>query len=64
MPENLRETIEKDTAILADPNASLEEKRQAYFDRIISRRLLAKGVEILEDGPASEGTSEEMGIER
>jgi len=49
MPENLRETIEKDQAILADPNASPEEKRKAHFDLIISRRLLAKGVEVLED---------------
>ena len=49
MPENLRETIEKDQAILTDPNATLKEKRDAYFDRIISRRLLSKGVEELPD---------------
>jgi len=49
MPENLRETIEKDQAILTDPNATLKEKRDAYFDRIISRRLLSQGVEELPD---------------
>jgi len=49
MSENLRETITKDEAILADPNASPEEKRKAHFDLIISRRLLTKGVEELPD---------------
>lgn len=49
MTENLRETIEKDQAILSDPDASMEEKRKAHFDLIISRRLLAKGVEELSD---------------
>ena len=49
MPENLRDTIEKDMAIMADPNASPEEKRKAHFDFKISRRLLAKGVEELPD---------------
>jgi hypothetical protein len=49
MKENLRETIQKDQAILADPNASQEEKRKAHFDLIISRRLLSKGVEELQD---------------
>lgn len=51
MPENLRESIQKDEATMADPNASPKEKREAHFDRIISRRLLSKGVEVLEDGP-------------
>lgn len=51
MTENLRETIEKDQAILSDPKASPEEKRKAHFDLIISRRLLAKGVEELADQP-------------
>ncbi len=51
MPENLRDTIKRDEAILADPNASPEEKRRAYLDRAISRRLLSKGVEVLEDQP-------------
>lgn len=58
MPENLRETIKKDEAIMADPKASLEEKRNARVDLAISRRMLAKGVEVLEDGPESEGTPE------
>jgi len=49
MPENLRETITKDEAILADPKASPEEKRKAHLDLIISRRLLTKGVEELPD---------------
>jgi L-alanine-DL-glutamate epimerase-like enolase superfamily enzyme len=53
MPENLRETIEKDMAIMADPNASPEEKRKAHWDLKISRRLLSKGVEVLEDGPGA-----------
>jgi hypothetical protein len=54
MVENLRETIEKDQAILSDPDASMEEKRKANFDLIISRRLLSKGVEVLEDAPEVE----------
>ena len=49
MPEILRDTIEKDAAILADPNASPEEKRKAHWDMKISRRLMAKGVEELPD---------------
>jgi len=47
--ENLRETVEKDTAILADPQASDVEKETAYFDRAISRRLIAKGIDELEE---------------
>ncbi|MDM7912767.1 MAG: hypothetical protein QUS09_06690 [Methanotrichaceae archaeon] len=50
MPENLRETVERDEAVLADPDASPEEKRTARVDLAISRRLLSKGVEALEDG--------------
>jgi hypothetical protein len=50
VPEKLRETIKKDEAVLADPNTSPEEKRAAYWDRKLSKRLLAKGVEVLEDG--------------
>ena len=53
MSENLRETIEKDQAILADPNAPPEEKQKAHWDLKMSRRLLAKGVEVLEDGPGA-----------
>ena len=49
MPENLLDTIEKDMATMADPNASPEEKRKAHFDFKISRRLLAKGVVELPD---------------
>lgn len=49
MPENLLDTIEKDMATMADPNASPEEKRRAHFDFKISRRLLAKGVVELPD---------------
>lgn len=49
MPENLRDTIEKDMAIMADPNASPEQKRAAHWDMKISRRLLAKGVVELPD---------------
>lgn len=49
MAENLRETIEKDQAILSDHDASKEEKRKAHLDLIISRRLLGKGVEELPD---------------
>ncbi len=49
MPENLRDTIEKDMAIMADPDASPEQKRAAYWDMKISRRLLSKGVEELPD---------------
>jgi len=52
MAENLSETIEKDQAILADPDASMEEKRTAHFDLIISRRLLSKGVEELSEEEA------------
>jgi hypothetical protein len=48
MPENLRETITKDEAILADPNASIKEKQEAQMDAVISRRLLKKGVEVLQ----------------
>ena len=59
MPENLRDTIEKDEAIMADPNASPEEKRKAHWDLKLSRRLLSKGVEVLQDGPGEgEGTPE------
>jgi len=59
MSENLRDTVEKDEAILADPTASLSDKQYAYIDGIISRRLLAKGVEVLEDDPGEgEGTPE------
>lgn len=59
MQENLRESIEKDEAIMADPKASPEEKRNAKADLMISRRLLSKGVEVLEDGPGEgEGTPE------
>ena len=57
MTENLRETIQKDEAILADPNASPEVKQYAYIDRAVSRRLLSKGIEVLEDDPG-EGTPE------
>lgn len=49
MPENLLDTIEKNMAIMADPNASPEEKRKAHLDLKISRRLLAKGVVELPD---------------
>ena len=49
MTENLRDTIEKDRAILADPGASKEEKRKAHSDLVISKRLLGKGVEELPD---------------
>jgi hypothetical protein len=60
MPENLRETIEKDEAIMADPNASPEETRRAHWDLKISQRLLSKGVEVLKDGPdEGEGAPEE-----
>jgi len=55
MSENLRETIEKNEAILADPNATPEEKRKAHWDLKISRRLLSKGVEVLGDGPEPAG---------
>lgn len=51
MSENLRDTIEKNEAIMADPTASIKEKRKARIDMSISRRLLAKGVEVLEDTP-------------
>jgi len=57
MPENLRETIERDQAVIADPNASLKEKQAAHMDLIISRRLLTKGVRILEDGPVLDQTT-------
>jgi hypothetical protein len=53
MSENLIESVEKDMAIMADPNASPEEKRKAHWDLKISRRLLSKGVEVLEDGPGA-----------
>lgn len=53
MTENLRETIEKDMAIMADPNATMEERRFARMDLAASRRLIAKGVELLEDGPGA-----------
>ncbi len=53
MSENLRETIEKNEAILADPNATMEERRFARMDLAVSRRLIAKGVELLEDGPGA-----------
>jgi len=53
MTENLRETIEKNEAILADPNATMEERRFARMDLAVSRRLIAKGVELLEDGPGA-----------
>ena len=49
MPENLREKIKRDEAILADPNASLDEKRTATVDMAIARRFIAKGVEKLPD---------------
>ena len=49
MPENLLDTIEKDMATMADPDASPEEKRRAHLDFKISRRLLAKGVVELPD---------------
>jgi hypothetical protein len=49
MPENLRETIAKDEAILADPKASTKKKRFACIDMCFSRRLIKKGVEVLED---------------
>lgn len=49
MTENLRETIQKDEAILADPRASTEEKQRAAIDMSISRRLISKGVEELEE---------------
>jgi len=52
MPENIRETIKKDETILANPKATMEEKRAARMDLAISRRLIAKGVELLEDGGA------------
>lgn len=44
MAENLIETVEKDKAVLADPDASMEEKRYARMDLAVSRRLIAKGV--------------------
>lgn len=50
MSEILRETIEKNEAILADPNATMEEKRYAKTDLMLSRRLIAKGVTELSDG--------------
>jgi len=53
MSEILRETIKKDEAILADPNTSTEEKRNARVDMAISRRLITKGVEEL---PEEAGT--------
>ena len=49
MPEILRGTIQKDRAIIDDPNASPEDKRNAQVDMAISRRLIAKGVEVLQD---------------
>ena len=52
MPEILRETIEKDMAILANPNVSDSDRLRARIDLAISRRLVVKGVEILEDAPA------------
>jgi hypothetical protein len=55
MPEDLRETIKRDEAILADPNASPEEKRVARVDLAISKRLLSKGVEVLGDGEQQAG---------
>ena len=59
MLENLRETIEKDEAIMNDPTATPEQKRRAHWDQKLSRRLLAKGAEVLEDGPGEgEGTPE------
>jgi hypothetical protein len=59
MPENLRETIEKAEAILADPNAPPEEKQYAYIDRAISRRLVNRGVDVLQDDPGEgEGSPE------
>ncbi len=62
MPEILRETVEKDMAILADPNVSDTDRFRARIDLAISRRLLSKGVEILEDDPGEgvgEGVPEE-----
>ena len=53
MSENLIDSVEKDMAIMADPDASPEEKRKAHWDLKISRRLLSKGVEVLEDGPGA-----------
>ena len=38
MTENFRETIEKDQAILSDPDASMDETRKAQFDLIVDRR--------------------------
>ena len=49
MPEKLREKIKRNEAILADPNASLEEKRNATVDTAIARRFIAKGIEELPD---------------
>jgi hypothetical protein len=49
MPEKLREKIKRNEAILADPNASLEEKRNATVDMAIARRFIAKGIEELPD---------------
>jgi len=51
MTEILRDTIQKDEATLADPIASPEQKQYAYLDRAISRRLVSKGIETLEDDP-------------
>ncbi len=50
MSENLIDSVEKDMAVLADPNASMEEKRYAKTDLMLSRRLIAKGVTELSDG--------------
>jgi hypothetical protein len=49
MPENLKEIIKRAEAILADPNASIEEKRNATVDMAIARRFIAKGIEELPD---------------
>ena len=53
MPGNIREKIKRDEAILADPNASLEEKRNAVVDMAIARRFIAKGFEELPDEEAA-----------
>jgi hypothetical protein len=53
MPEILRETVEKDLAIMADPSVSTQERFRARVDLAISRRLISKGVEVLEDEPGA-----------